>query len=181
MSGLYKKQKNILHIICYIFYYFFARHLPASYSPYALGSKTIRYWICKRMFARCGKNVNIEHGADIGSGRYIEIGDNSGIGINCVVKFAVIGDNVMMGPEVVFIAQNHKIDDSGDEPVFKGATDYPPIHVGDFAWIGTRSIILPGRNIGRHAIVGAGAVVTKDVPDYAIVAGNPARIIRLLK
>ena len=91
----------------YILYYFFSRHLPVSYKPYAFGAKKIRYLICKNMFAKCGKNVNIEHGADIGTGRHIEIGDNSGIGVQCEVKCAIIGDNVMMGPECMFIGSNH--------------------------------------------------------------------------
>jgi maltose O-acetyltransferase len=168
-------------LICYVLYYFFARHLPISYKPYALGAKIIRYWICKGMFARCGKNVNIEHGADIGSGRHIEIGDNSGIGINCVVKRAIIGNNVMMGPDVVFLNQSHRFDNPDKPLQQQGYVEYDPIVIGDNTWIGTRVIVLPGRKIGKCAIIGAGAVVTKDVPDYAIVAGNPAKTIHFRK
>ena len=54
-----------------------------------------------------------------------------------------------------------------------------PIHIGNDVWIGARVIILPNVTIGDHVIVGAGAVVTKNVPDYAIVGGNPARVIRM--
>ena len=53
------------------------------------------------------------------------------------------------------------------------------MHIGDDVWIGTNVIILPGVNVGSHCIIGAGAIVTKDVPDYAIVGGNPAKIIRM--
>ena len=159
-------------------YYLFARHLPRSFVPYSFGAKKIRYLICKHIFAKCGKNVNIEHGADIGRGWWIEIGDNSGIGINCVVKKAIIGKNVMMGPEVVFISRHHNYADP-DRPIQEqGYKDYDTIRVGDNAWIGTRAIILPGRKIGKCAVIGAGAVVTKDVPDYAVVGGNPARILK---
>ena len=167
--------------ICYILYYFFARHLPVSYTPYACGAKQIRYWICRHLFAKCGKNVNVEHGADIGTGRHTEIGDNSGIGVNCVVKRAKIGNNVMMGPDVVFINQNHRFDNPDMPLQEQGYVEFGPIQVGDNTWIGTRVIVLPGRKIGKCAIIGAGAVVTKDVPDYAIVGGNPARIIRMRK
>ena len=52
------------------------------------------------------------------------------------------------------------------------------MHIGDDVWIGTNVIILPGVNIGSHCIIGAGSVVTKDVPDYAIVGGVPAKVIR---
>lgn len=170
-----------MRILWYVFFNFFAKHLPVSYKPYALGSKWIRYFICKHLFAKCGKNVNVEHGAEIGSGKRIEIGDNSGIGINCVVQSAIIGKNVMMGSDVVFIHANHKFDNPNCLMRGSGHIDVGPVIVGDDVWIGTRSIILPGRKIGNGSIIGAGSVVTKDVPDYAIVAGNPAKIIRYRK
>jgi maltose O-acetyltransferase len=109
------------------------------------------------------------------------MGDNSGIGVNCRVRKAVLGKNVMMGPEVVFIAQNHNAEDPDRPLQEQGWITYDPVVVGDNTWIGTRVIVLPGRKIGKCVIVGAGAVVTKDIPDYAIVGGNPARIIRFRK
>lgn len=170
-----------MRIVFYLLYYFFVRHLPTSCSPYAFGSKYIRYCICKRLFSKCGKNVNIEHGADIGTGRRAEIGDNSGIGIHCIVKREIIGKNVMMGPDVVFINQNHNFSDPDKPLQEQGYIESEPIVVGDNTWIGTRAIILPGLKIGKNVIIGAASVVTKDVPDYAIVGSNPARIIRFRK
>ena len=167
-----------MRLLCYLLYYLFARHLPVSYRPYAFGAKRIRYWICRGMFAKCGRNVNIEHGADIGSGRQIEIGDNSGIGVNCFVMRAIIGRDVMMGPDVFFAAQNHAFNDLEKPMRRQGSIPSEPIRVGDDVWIGARAIVMPGVRIGNGVIVGAGAVVTKDVPDYAIVGGNPARVIR---
>jgi maltose O-acetyltransferase len=167
-----------MKIFWYLLYYCFARHLPISYKPYALGAGKIRFWICKHLFKSCGRNVNIEHGADIGTGTGIEIGENSGIGINCFVKYAKIGNNVMMGPDVVFISQNHDFSDPDRPLQQQGYIESPPIEIGDNVWIGTKSIILPGKKIGKNVIIGAGSVVTKDVPDCAIVAGNPAKIIR---
>jgi maltose O-acetyltransferase len=166
----------------YCLYYLFARHLPISYRVYACGAKRIRYFICKRLFAECGINVNVEHGAEIGTGRHTSIGDHSGIGINCVVRRAVIGKYVMMGPDVVFIDSNHGFQDT-DVPMQLQPRLPPvtPITIGDDVWIGTRAILLPGVTVGRGAIIGAGAVVTRDVPEYAIVAGNPARVIRYRK
>ena len=60
----------------------------------------------------------------------------------------------------------------------QGFSDSKPVRIGDDVWIGMRVTILPGVTVGSHCIIGAGAVVTKDVPDYAIVGGNPARILR---
>ena len=70
-----------------------------------------------------------------------------------------------------------------DRPIGDGPdTPSPPLEIAGDVWIGARAIILPGcKRIGAHSIIGAGAVVTHDVPDYAIVGGNPAKIIRLRK
>lgn len=163
--------------IYYLIYHLFAKHLPASHCPYALGAKHLRAWLCRHLFVRCGRNVNIEQGADIGTGRFTSLGDNSGIGLRCVVKRAVIGNNVMMGPEVVFIGRTHDFSDLNRPLHEQGFVEAPPIVVNDNVWIGTRAIVLPGRRIGRYAIVGAGAVVTHDVPDYAVVGGNPAKVL----
>ncbi|MFC1764464.1 acyltransferase [Planctomycetota bacterium] len=166
-----------MRVVYYLLYHLFAKHLPASHCPYAMGAKHVRAWLCRRLFSRCGRNINIEQGADIGTGQHTVIGDNSGIGLRCVVKRAIIGDNVMMGPEVVFVGQNHEFSDPDRPLQQQGYREVPPITVGDNAWIGTRAIILPGRRIGQCTIVGAGAVVTHDVPDYAVVGGNPAHVL----
>jgi maltose O-acetyltransferase len=163
--------------VAYILYYGFARHLPASYRPYGFGARRLRYWLVKNMFASCGKNVNVEHGADVGSGRTISIGDNSGIGVDCRVPGPVaIGANVMMGPEVVIQSAGHSFDRT-DIPMIEQGETRLPVVIEDDVWIGTRAIILPGRRIGRGSIVGAGAIVTKDVAAYTIVAGNPAVVV----
>jgi len=169
--------KRMKEIFFYALYYGFARHLPCSAASYSLGSKKIRYWICKHLFAKCGKNVNIEHGADFGSGRFIEIGDNSGIGLNCRVGKAIIGKDVMMGPDVVFITGNHRFDRLDTPMWLQGSIPTDPIVIGDDVWIGTRVIILPARKVGNGAIIGAGSIVTKDVENYAIVGGNPAKVL----
>jgi maltose O-acetyltransferase len=164
-------------------YYSFARYLPPSYSFSILGrfSKKLRAFCCKQFFHYTGRNANIEHGAYFGSGRLVEIGDNSGIGVDCHVPPDVrIGNDVMMGPEVLIISQNqnHRFDDLTIPMRLQGHQDSPPVVIEDDVWIGARVIILPGVRIGRGAIVGAGAIVTRDVPPYAICVGNPARVIR---
>jgi maltose O-acetyltransferase len=160
-------------------YYLLARHLPYSSTRGCGWTKPVRRLVCRGLFRRAGANINIEKGAYFGDGREIEIGDNSGIGIDCHVTGPVrIGRDVMMAPEVIVLTSNHRFDRTDVPMREQGALPPEPVTIGDDVWIGSRAIILPGVTIGRGAIVAAGAVITRDVPEYAIVGGNPARIIR---
>lgn len=171
-------MKKILRALGYVLYYFFARHLPGSTLPYALGSKQIRQLCAKMMFERCGKNVNIEHGAFLASGKGIEIGDNSGIGLNCRIAGPLsIGNDVMIAPGVNIITQNHEISDI-NIPMRLQTAEKKKVTICDDVWIGVNAIILPGVTIGKGSVVAGGAVVTKDVLPYQIVGGNPAKVIR---
>ncbi len=78
-----------------------------------------------------------------------------------------------MGPDVIIETQNHRY----TRETFEGMVS-KPVAIGDNVWIGYRVIILPGVTVGRNAIIGAGAVCTKDVPPYAIVGGVPARVLK---
>jgi maltose O-acetyltransferase len=80
----------------------------------------------------------------------------------------------MMAPDVIIVTENHKY----TKESFKG-WEKKPVIIEDNVWIGYRVIILPGVRVGRNAIIGAGAVVTKDVPPYAIVGGVPAKVIKM--
>jgi maltose O-acetyltransferase len=165
----------------YICYYGFAQHLPVSYrfQPFGKLAKMCRAMACRRLFRFCGQRVNVEKGADFYTGWELEIGDDSSLGINCMVPYDLkVGRDVMMGPNVTVIGDSHRFDNRGIATRLQGTVAYPPVRIEDDVWIGTRAIILPGVKIGKGAIIGAGAVVTKDVPAYAISAGNPARVIR---
>ena len=156
-----------MRILRLIAYYCFARFLPASDSRFCRWIRPVRRCIAKGLFKRSGENINIEKGAYFGDGSQIEIGDNSGIGVNCRVCGPVtIGDNVMMGPDVIILTERHKFDRL-DIPMLEQGYDKPePVVIGDDVWIGTR------------VIIGAGAIVTKDVPEYAIACGNPAKVVK---
>lgn len=140
--------------------------------------------------ARLRVNVKVWSGAVIGA--FAEIGDNSVIGSNCYVGWgtrmgkgcrlnhgtflpnhSIVGDNVFFGPNVTCTDDRYpragNIDYVPQPPTFK-----------DGCSIGANSTILPGITIGAHAMIGAGCVVTTDVPDYAVVVGNPSRIIRIV-
>lgn len=142
--------------------------------------RKIRYFIVKNIFKKTGKNVNVETRAYFGTGFEIEIGNNSGLGKNCRVPFNVkIGNNVMMADDILIMYQNHKYDRLDIPMREQGHSEYTQLVIGDDVWIGARVIILPSvRKIGSGVIIGAGAVVTKDIPDYAIVGGNPAKILK---
>lgn len=94
-----KRYKHIKQTIFLALYYGFFRHLPVSYERMGGVSSRLRYWACRNIFEYCGKNVNIEKGAWFGRGTRLRIGDNSGLGINCVIPDgSIIGNDVMMGP-----------------------------------------------------------------------------------
>lgn len=111
----------------------------------------------------------------------ISIGSGSGLGVNCAVHGPLkIGDDVMMGPDVTILTSTHIIDRI-DIPMGEQGSVVKEVSIGNDVWIGMRSIIMPGVTIGNGVVIGAGAVVTKDVPDYAVVGGVPARIIKFRK
>ena len=164
------KMKKFIGLIIYNL---LAKHLPVSFSHIRLGQKKIRAFCGKMILTKCGKNVNIEKGALFSS--RVELGNNSGIGINASIGGkCVIGDDVMMGPDCVIYTRNHKFDDVSIVMRNQGFQEEKPVYIGDDVWIGGRVTILPGVHIGSHCIIGAASVVTKDVPDWAIAAGNPA-------
>ncbi len=175
-------MKQFFRVICYFLYYGFAAHLPPSYAPLGNVWKSLRYWLCRGLFASCGRRVNVETGAKFNSGSKIRIGPRSGIGINCMLHGPVtLGDDVMMGPDVHFYTINHDFSRTDIPMRQQGFKDVRPITIGDDVWIGARAIFLPGVTVGKGAVVAAGAVVTKDVPEWGIVAGNPAQLIRSRK
>lgn len=88
-----------------------------------------------------------------------------------------IGDDVIMGPDVKIYSRNHVFDDP-DRPIAVQGKRFLTTSVGDDVWIGANVVILAGVKIGAHCVIGAGAVVTRDVPEWSIAAGNPARVIR---
>ena len=104
----------------------------------------------------------------------IEIGKNTAINRKCYLDSRggiKIGDNITISPEVHLITAQHNINDA----FFSYET--APITLGDYVFVGTRAIILPGVRLGTGCVVAAGAVVTKSFPPYSIVAGVPARVI----
>lgn len=114
---------------------------------------------------------------DLGKG--LVIGDNTYVGPRCYLGAGGgidIGSNVTIGAAVDFLAENHNFADA-NVPINRQGVNRKGITLEDDVWIGNRVIVLDGVHIGRGAVVGAGAVVTKNVEPFAIVVGNPARVV----
>ena len=111
-------------------------------------------------------------------GESIEIGQNSTINPFCSIFGKVkIGNGVRIGSLTTIAGENHGYD-RYDIPIYKQKSTQIGIRIGNDVWIGSNSTILDGVVIGNHVIIGAGSVVTKDIPDYAIVGGSPAKLIK---
>ena len=172
-----------------ILYYGFAQFLPKSTTP-LVGkiSLMIRRALCKSLFNKdethhC-EHLNVEKGAYFGRGNSFTVGNYVGIGKNfkSLNRIVTIDDYLMMGEEVLFLGGGHNIDRIDIPMGLQGSKEPTPLHIAGDVWIGARVIILPGcKRIGHGAVIGAGSVVTKDVPNWAIIGGNPAQIIRYRK
>lgn len=163
--------KKILFLI-----YLFVKNTPEDYRPYALFFPALRSWLVKNYLRTSGKKPRVKSGAEISPNA--SIGNNSELGTRCIVQSNVhIGDNVIMGPDVKIYSRNHKFNRL-DIPIKDQGKNYYTTKIGNDVWIGANVIITAGCNIGNHVIVAAGSVVTKDIPDYAIIGGVPAKIIK---
>ncbi|MFE8117183.1 acyltransferase [Brenneria goodwinii] len=115
-------------------------------------------------------------------GEGIKIGKDTYIGPRCnlgAAAFLEIGERCQIGAGVSFIAENHQF--SSDSAIFEQGVSRVGITIENDCWIGNSVIILDGVSVGEGAVIGAGSVVTKDIPSFSVVVGNPARIIKMRK
>ncbi len=154
------------------FYICFARTWPEW-----LGGGKIRNFCVKRFIKSAGEIINIGYGARIHKNTII--GNQSGVGRDCELQNGVtIGDKVLMGPNVYVVTQNHVFSDTTKPIIEQAMTELRPVVIEDDCWIGARTIILPGVRIGHGSIIGAGIIVTKDIPPMVVAVGNPAKVIK---
>ena len=132
-----------------------------------------------RLFGmKIGRGSTIHMGARFYDPRNIQIGQDSIIGEGAVLDGRdklIIGDHVDIASEVMIYNSEHNVQSANFEAIKK------PVVIEDYVFVGPRAIILPGIKIGKGAVVGAGAVVTKDVGEYEIVGGVPAKVIGIRK
>lgn len=134
----------------------------------------------RQLFGKTPEHFYVTPPVYVDYGRHIEIGNHFFANMNCIfldVNKIIIGDHVMFGPAVSLYTAGHPID---FEVRIEDLEFGLPIVIEDNVWVGGSATILGGVTIGKNAIVGAGAVVTKDVPANSIVAGNPAKVIRMI-
>lgn len=133
--------------------------------------------VLKEMFGdNIGEGTFVRSGMHGAAFNHLKIGSHCAIGYNVLFMARggiTIEDNVMIAADASVISNNHDLYD-------RVLLTCKPVVIKKGAWIGGHAIILPGVTVGRYAVVGAGSVVTKDIPDYAVAVGNPARVIRML-
>ncbi|MGM0946074.1 MAG: sugar O-acetyltransferase [Bacteroidota bacterium] len=142
---------------------------------------SFRKKILNELFGKVGANFWVEPPFFCDYGSNISVGDDVFFNFNCVILDVVsvsFGDRVLVAPNVQFYPATHPLDPKTRGELWEYGKE---IQVGSDVWIGGGSIICPGVKIGNRSIIGAGSVVTKDVPEGVIVAGNPARVIRELE
>jgi len=140
-----------------------------------------RQTILQQLLGQIGQNPIIEPPFYCSYGKNIHIGDYVYLNVSCTIldcNRVHIGHHVMIGPAVQIYTAAHLLQ---AKPRNQGWEVAKPIVIEDNVWLGGSAILLPGVRIGRNAVVGAGAVVTRNVPANTVVAGNPARAIREIK
>lgn len=131
--------------------------------------------------SRIGARVTYYPSVWISSGRHLVVGDDVDFATACVVTTdggVTIGDRVLIGYGAKILSRNHAVP-RGRARIFGGGHVSKPVDVANDVWIGAQAVLLPGVSIGEGAVIAAGSVVTKSVPPFAVVAGTPARIVRM--
>lgn len=168
-----------------------ARALLATFAGLPAADVEGRGAVLRSLFAAVGDGVWIEPPFGCDYGVHIEVGANTFVNMNCVFLDSAptrIGTDVLIGPAVQLLTVSHPL--PAAERLVDGAarragaapyrTFARPITIGDAAWIGAGTLVLPGVTIGAGAVIGAGSVVTADVPPNCLAFGNPCRVQRVL-
>lgn len=139
------------------------------------------------------KNVFVGAGTTILSGSRIQLYPAAGkmprivFGDNCYIGYhnsflaaadIVIGDEVLMASNILISSENHSTDPESDTPYMDQPLKASPVHIGDGTWLGERVMVMSGVAIGKKCVIGGGSVVTRDIPDYCIAVGSPARVVK---
>lgn len=141
--------------------------------------KKLKVFFWRHYFKSMGESVTIHPSVMIRNPENIVIGNNSNINHGCEIYGAgglTIGTGTLLAYNILVFTDSRKFKSKEPLKTLRGRTKNP-VTIGDDVWIGAGAIIMPGVNIGSHSIVAAGSVVTKDVEEWSIVGGNPAKKI----
>lgn len=134
----------------------------------------------RNILGKVGANCTVEQPLFCTYGYNTTVGDNFFLNVNCKLMDSgkiTIGNNVFIAPNVCIITEEHEMD---VEKRLAGLEYTHPVNIGDNVWLCAGVIVLPGVNIGANSVIGAGSVVTKDIPPNSLAVGNPCRVIRTL-
>lgn len=134
--------------------------------------------LMRGILGSCKGSFFIEEPVHMSYGSHVHLGNHFYANFNMVIvddMDVYIGDNVMVGPNVTICTTGHPV-----YPLYRelGAHYSLPIHIGNGVWIGANSVILPGVTIGDNTVIGAGSIVTRDIPANVVAVGNPCRVMR---
>lgn len=136
--------------------------------------------LLQQLFGSCGPGVTVCPPLRCDYGRHIHVGEGTFINYDCVMLDAAdirIGAHCQIAPRVVLTTATHPL---SPEPRAQGWESAAPISIEDNVWLGAGAIVLPGVTIGCNSVIGAGAVVTRDIPAAVVAVGTPARIVHAL-
>lgn len=180
LQSYIRKLKVSINLFRFIWEYllleplvFLFRWLPGGWGILA------RYPLYKLLLKKQGRKVTIRDGVKIMYPARVSIGDYSGVNDGCFLEGTggiTIGNYVRLAPRVEIMTSNHVFTDP-DTPIKLQGLEIDSVTIGDDVWVGIGVLITAGVTIGNGAVVAGHAVVTRDVPDYAIVAGIPAKVI----
>lgn len=155
--------------------------MPFMYSKGhgAIIRRTVRLDVFPFNSFRVGRGVLIEDFSTINNGvGGVQIGEKTIVGIsNVIIGPVEIGNHVMLAQNVVVSALNHGYEDISIPPS-EQKVQVRPVVISDNVWVGANAVITPGVTIGKHVVIGAGSVVTHDIPDYSVAVGIPARVVK---
>ncbi len=170
------------------FYYLVLYNLPHSRFISIIGKIRVWYFAKVLKVAKWDNRSKIEPKVYISNAKFFKMGSNCRINENVFIMGAYIGNNVLIAPYVSIMRGQKNFDRTDIPMIDQGGTGYSDVvseenivRIEDDVWIGRNAIIMENITIGTGAIVGAGAVVTKSVPPYAIVGGVPAKILKYRK